>query len=517
MRADRARARPTVMPSRLRSAALEEPPTDEACRHRTCRTDRRPFPCAGAPAASEPAEDDQRTSNAKRPRRSLLSSGCPGNGHVRARRGPRATSCTSPGPREGTTGPRTALRRGVQRKRHDRDELVGVECGAATIAVDVGLGHDRGDVGGLDRAAVLSTRTASASSPEYSSASSRSGSPRRPPARPSGVATSPVPMAHTGSYATRASRASLGREGPAGAAVELAASAVLDDLLAGLADLQPLADAEDRCPGRGGTRPAPWRSRPRRSRRGNGGARCGRRDERAAELGGPRRRSRRYAARVVRREVLGAVAIFSLSPSTSVCTDGHPGVRRQHGHLARVEVALVEREGDFFCTTAMASRWLRFIFQLVRHEREAASGHGQSSRTAMPGGTRALEETPGTHLHRWRCGRSRTRRCPSGGRRRRSRHHRPRCATCRHRTGAGGVGSHLEHAHRAVPHDRLRVAGPSANSAPRAQPDVEPHPAVLDVVDRDVACGRRQPRTPSRRSRRPGARAPRRAPPPQWR
>jgi len=55
-----------------------------------------------------------------------------------------------------------------------------------------------------------------------------------------------------------------------------------------------------------------------------------------------------------------------------------------------------------------------------------------------------------------------------------------------HRAGALGVGSHLEHAHGAVPDDRLGIGETLGEQRAAVGSDVEAHPAVLDVVDRDV-------------------------------
>ena len=81
----------------------------------------------------------------------------------------------------------------------DPDELVRRQAGAADQrAVDVGLRHDPGDVAGLDRAAVQDADRVGQLRRRSSSAS-RARIARADLLGVSGVATSPVPMAQTGS------------------------------------------------------------------------------------------------------------------------------------------------------------------------------------------------------------------------------------------------------------------------------------------------------------------------------
>ena len=61
-------------------------------------------------------------------------------------------------------------------------------------------------------------------------------------------------------------------------------------------------------------------------------------------------------------QILGAVGEQQLVPVDQGLHTAQVGERRDHGDVDLVEILLRQREA-IFCTRAMASKWLKFIFQ----------------------------------------------------------------------------------------------------------------------------------------------------------
>ena len=177
-----------------------------------------------------------------------------------------------------------------------------------------------------------------------------------------------------------------------------------------------------------------------------------------------------------------------------------------------------------FWTNATACRWSRFIFQLPARSgvRPVTAIRGPPVReVSCPRGTR------GSRRRRSRCVRTASSENPSW---RTAAAESPPPTTDRPSTSVSACATafvpaanarHLEHAHGAVPEDRLAGAHDVGEERRGLGPDVQAQPEgaerrVFDACTRASRHARRPPRTTPRRPRRPGARTRRPAPRP-WR